>query len=104
MNKSICNYFINRGIEAFEPINALKLNKLVYLANCWHITLAARPLFDEMAEAWVYGPIIPSVYADFKKFGRNPIDMIFSAAPKLEENTLEFLGQIWDRFGGLTDI
>ncbi len=71
----IANYFLWRAWEEGVEITPLKLIKLVYIAYGWNLVLnKERPkLFEERIEAWKYGPVVPSVYHEFKKFGNNPI-------------------------------
>ena len=54
-------------------INPLKLQKLLYFIQAWHIVFFKKnPLWDELPEAWVNGPVYRSVYDIFKaKFYRN---------------------------------
>lgn len=56
-----------------DLITNLKLQKLLYYTQAWHLAIYDSPLFDEEFEAWVHGPVQPSVYNEYKKFGSNPI-------------------------------
>ncbi len=57
-------YFKNNGI----PLSPLKLQKILYYIQAWHLVFFnGHPLFDEQPEAWVNGPVYPSVYKRFKK-------------------------------------
>jgi len=48
----------------------LKLQKLLYYSQGVHLVLYdKKPLFDDPIEAWDYGPVIPSVYTEYKKHG-----------------------------------
>lgn len=40
-----------------RPISTMKLQKLVYLAQGWHLGMLNTPLFDEDFEAWARGPV-----------------------------------------------
>ncbi|WP_026829826.1 Panacea domain-containing protein [Exiguobacterium antarcticum] len=44
----------------------LKLQKLLYIAYCKFLKETDSPLFGEEFQAWDYGPVIPSVYHQFK--------------------------------------
>lgn len=56
-----------------KPLTAMQLIKLVYIADGWAMALLGRPLSKEQPEAWQYGPVYPSVYRAFKRFGGNPV-------------------------------
>ena len=47
--------------------------KLVYICHGWMLGLFGEALSDEPAEAWRYGPVIPSVYHKYKSFRGHPI-------------------------------
>jgi uncharacterized phage-associated protein len=44
------------------PLSAMKLQKLVYYAQAWHLVWEDRPLFDARIEAWANGPVSPKLY------------------------------------------
>ena len=48
------------------PLSAVKLHKLVYYAQAWSLVWEDHPLFAERIEAWVNGPVVPSLY-DFHR-------------------------------------
>ncbi|MBP7461003.1 MAG: DUF4065 domain-containing protein [Candidatus Delongbacteria bacterium] len=43
-----------------------KLQKLLYYVNAWHLANFDEPLFDEEFEAWVHGPVLRSVWNEYK--------------------------------------
>jgi len=71
--KAIANFFLALAESEGRAITPLQLTKLVYLAHGWHLGLTGKPLLDESPEAWQYGPVLPSVYHEFKSFGNEPI-------------------------------
>jgi uncharacterized phage-associated protein len=59
-----------------------------------------QSLFEEDFEAWEYGPVLPSVYHYFKKFGSGPIYSDFSKLiMNLDPVKQKFLNQIYTYFG-----
>lgn len=52
----------------------MQLIKLVYFAHGWHLAWYDQALIGDDVEAWRHGPVIPSVYHAFKKYGREPIE------------------------------
>ena len=51
-----------------------KLQKLLYYVQAWSCALRHnRPIFDENIEAWLHGPVVPSIYHKYKEYGFSPI-------------------------------
>ncbi|MBW4690395.1 MAG: DUF4065 domain-containing protein [Lyngbya sp. HA4199-MV5] len=92
----IADYFIWLANETGSFISNLKLQKLVYYAQAWHIALYNEPLFAEDFQAWVHGPVIPSLYQKYKAFGWQPIWE--DATPKLPEDVVQFLDEVADEY------
>lgn len=65
----IANYIIEYSNKKNYLINNLKLQKLLYFANVIKIVDTKNPLFEEQMEKWKYGPVVPSVYHEYKRFG-----------------------------------
>ena len=43
-------------------MSAMKLQKLVYYAQAWHLVWEDKELFPEEIQAWANGPVVPSLY------------------------------------------
>jgi uncharacterized phage-associated protein len=43
------------------PIKAMKLQKLIYYAQAWHLARVGDRLFEARIEAWSQGPVIPEI-------------------------------------------
>lgn len=69
----IANYFLVRAWDGCIDITPLKLWNLVYLAYSWNLVINNCKLFSEPIEAWDHGAIVPSLYHDFKRFGKHSI-------------------------------
>lgn len=70
----IACYFIDRAHKSGSFLTNLKLQKLLYYAQGWHLGLFGKPLFPDPIEAWVHGPVVRSVYRRYKDFGWSNID------------------------------
>jgi hypothetical protein len=55
-----------------EAMSHRKLQKLCYYAQAWFFTLENIRLTDAIFEAWIHGPVSPSLYQHFKKYGCKP--------------------------------
>jgi len=47
-------------------MSAMKLQKLVYYSQGWHLAFEGEPLFDAPIEAWANGPVVPELYAQHR--------------------------------------
>lgn len=55
-------------------ISPMKLQKLIYFVYGQHYADTGYPIFAENFEAWQHGPVVASVYHEFKQYGGFPID------------------------------
>src|SRR5260364_350033 len=79
----VANYFLTLVEEEVgDALSNLKLQKLVYYAQGFHLALFSRPLFENAIEAWTHGPVIPGLYHAYKQYGAGalprPVDLIWT--------------------------
>lgn len=77
------------------PTMPMHVLKLVYLCHGWMLGIFGRGLIAEPAEAWRYGPVVPTIYHTYKSFRGDPI----ATAPVdrsaiLDENQNDLLGAV----------
>jgi uncharacterized phage-associated protein len=111
--KAIANFFIEKanGPETVS-LEPMKLQKLVFFAHGWRLATSHERLISEPIQAWDYGPVVPSLYRDLKKYGSSHIptpildvdtsvDSGFGYVLPAVENqeTRRFLDRIWDVYG-----
>lgn len=92
----------------------MKLQKLIYFAHGWHLALYNEPLVTEPIYAWKFGPVIPSVYHEFKRFGYRPITetdwddeedgLGLPIIPPDDRRTIELLTRVWDVYRRFTAV
>lgn len=70
-------------------ISNLELQKVLYVAQMYHLGMTNTPLIAEAFEAWDYGPVVPDVYARAKGFGKSAIPNVFHWVPPVPEGTNE---------------
>jgi uncharacterized phage-associated protein len=54
-------------LEHTGPVTSMKLQKLIYYGQAWHLVRTDSPLFEDRIEAWPQGPVVPSVYAKHRR-------------------------------------
>jgi uncharacterized phage-associated protein len=110
--KAVANFFLDIAHANSQQIDPMKLQKLVYYAHGWYAGYSGQPLINESVEAWPYGPVIPSLYHEFKRYGAGPIqtkatrfngsDGFDEVPPPEEDGIRQFLWNIWQSYGGYT--
>ena len=124
---AVANWFLERAKRDGVRLDPMKLQKLIYFAHGWYLALADRPLIDEHIQAWDYGPVVPSIYHEFKRFGPKSIESLatvveypeISTGDKLQDlynvtfatpvvmddpEVQDFLERIWSVYGKLSAI
>ena len=103
----------NDGVDDLDP---LKIQKLVYCLHGWYLATQGEPVVGELYEAWPHGPVLSSLYHEFKLSGRKPIDRYADDIdPRTGEkeslmvanSDKQFYGvfnRVWDRYKDYTGI
>lgn len=101
--QDIADFFLSK--KALSP---KKVQKLVYYAYAWYITLynedpdnIEQVLFQEEPEAWMHGPVFPSLYQKYKEYGWReiPKKSLFQR-PEIDSDSLKsFLNDVWNKYG-----
>lgn len=94
----IADWFL--GKDSMSP---KKLQKLVYYAYAWVLTLMNEneddldvKLFDSRLEACIHGPLFPELYHKYK--GESIIPQK-SSVPRFDEDMEDIMEQVWDVYG-----
>jgi len=99
----VAKYFIWKSSQDKRPITNKKLQKLVYYSQAWYLvsTNGEERLFPEKIEAWVHGPVVPSLYSQYKQYGFGPIDPKLGSEKSVKGNKRTLLDEIWEKYGKL---
>jgi len=63
----VCDYVILKAKSDEDiPLNNLKLQKLLYYIQAWHLAFYKKPFFDGKFQAWVHGPVNRIIYDRFR--------------------------------------
>jgi uncharacterized phage-associated protein len=69
----IASYTLNHYKDENIYITNLKLQKLLYFIQCEFIREVNELCFDDVIQAWAYGPVVPNVYYTYNRFVANEI-------------------------------
>ena len=97
---TVANYILWSQHESGSFISNLKLQKLLYYVQAWHLAVFNKPLFAAKFEAWVHGPVIPELYRQYREYGWRNIDAEVEK-PDLPANLEAFIEEVLDEYGPL---
>ncbi len=98
----VANFFLSAMDEdAGDLISNLKMQKLVYYAQGIHLAMFDKELYSEEIKAWEHGPVIPSLYHEFKSCGRGAIEPNFESfsIDIFTKEQKEMLEDVYNTFG-----
>jgi uncharacterized phage-associated protein len=90
---AIANEFLR--LPNGKGLTQMQLQKLVYFAHGWSLSLTNEPLTSDPVEAWDFGPVYPDLYEHTKFFGKAPIGRLIT--PDDDELARFFLNEKSDR-------
>lgn len=80
-----------------DRMTNLKLQKLLYYQQGYHLAFFGTPLFDDDIEAWMYGPVVPSVYKVYSQYVASTLpevdDVIY-----LTDDEEELFNKVYDAY------
>ena len=83
-----------------DVITNLKAQKLAYYAQGVSYAMLGTPLFDDDFEAWLHGPVIPSLYDELKQFENRQIEIKTDYDDKLfSKEQLDVIVRTYKTFG-----
>ena len=122
---AIANAFLAKAESNDELLTPMKLQKLAYFAHGWFLAIESKPFVNEPIQAWKYGPVIQSLYHEFKEFGNSGIDRraqdtryiegqlricnpVFEDEKEKSDISVEFgnavVEKMWEMYGGHTAV
>ena len=90
----LADFLLTEMRERGEALTPLKLQKMMYYADAWHLALFDREITSEKFKAWVHGPVLTSQYHRFREFRWMPITTEVPrphTLPELEGHLLEIV-------------
>lgn len=101
----VAKYLLMLGNSYEDDITNLKLQKLLYYVQGFHLALFDKPAFEEEIQAWMHGPVCPLVYDVYKNGARviqtdeTPDIKAFSNFSDEQKELFEEVYQKYGQFG-----
>lgn len=74
--RDVSHYIIVYSNKKDYGVSNLKLQKLLYFGQAFFLINDCPPCFDEKIEAWDFGPVVPEIYREYKRYGGMDIPTI----------------------------
>ncbi len=105
----IANFFIKASQDTGQELTPMKVIKLCYISHGWYLGLFDDQLLDEVIYAWKYGPVVDTVYKEFRKYGSSQITELYkddhcNEYPMPDDKVKGFLNAIWKAYGNRTGV
>ncbi len=100
----VAKYFLSLSDpEVGDEISNLKLQKLLYYAQGFHLALYGDELFNDPIEAWTHGPVVASVYRHYKEYGAAAIPRVTDVdKSNLSDKSIQLLVDVYEAYGQFT--
>jgi len=92
----VAKFFIQIANQKEDEMTNLRLNKLLYFAQAWFLARYDRPLFANDVVAWKLGPVVRTVYDQYRSYGENNIILEGNEGVELSDFTEEELNTLLD--------
>jgi len=84
--------------EVGDFITNLKLQKLLYYVQGFHLAIYGKPTFKENILAWEHGPVVKEVYCKFSPCGSDAIP-VPEKGVELTKKEKELIIGVWKIYG-----
>ncbi len=101
----IAKKFLELAENEKESLSPMKILKLTYIAQGYHLGFFGTSLFGNEIQAWKFGPVIPDLYHVIKRFGQRPVDketVSLYSNNRLDTETSKFITVIWNYYKKFT--
>ncbi|MDB5163934.1 MAG: putative phage-associated protein [Candidatus Saccharibacteria bacterium] len=86
-------------IDSGEVLTNLKIQKLVYYAQGFHLAMFDKPLFNDPIVAWEHGPVVEDLYHKLKEHKSSPVMIAGAINKDISTEQIELLVEVYDVYG-----
>lgn len=110
--QALSNTILEKSFTEKVPVSPMKLQKLLYFIYKEYAQKTGEPLFSENFQAWDYGPVVQSIYDEFKSFKGNSItrfskdasDKVYVLSPNKSSVVFDAINSVWDKYKDCSGI
>jgi len=96
----VAEYILHKAKIEDDLISNMKLQKLLYYMQGFHLAIIDTPLFDEDIVNWMHGPVVEEIYEKYKLYGRDaiPFPKEFDVS-QIDSESKELMDDVYDVYG-----
>ncbi|KXG78866.1 MAG: hypothetical protein PWP45_610 [Tepidanaerobacteraceae bacterium] len=95
----VAKYFLSKAdVKEGSILTPLKLQKLIYYAQGWHLAFFGKPLFVTPLEAWVHGPVSPEIWYKYQNYDYLAKED-FDPSKVFDIEQIQLLNEIYNIYG-----
>lgn len=79
-------------LKHYGPMSHLKLQKLLFYCDAYHLARFGEELVEDKFEAWVHGPVSRRVYDAIKQYSKLHDDVAYIPSPNSKDVDSVFFG------------
>ena len=110
--QSLANTILRRGFEENVDISPMKLQKIMYFVCAKYVQDNGVLLTSEPFCVWQYGPVLASIYDEFKSFHSSPITEYakdadgksYAIGRRNAEDVYRVIDEIWSKYSHCTGV
>ena len=103
--EDIANLILLCSEDKGELMTNMKLQKMLYYQQGFHLAYFDEPLFNDDIEAWMYGPVVSRIYHKYKDAGKNGIpgdkNSSFTFENSTEAALFNEVNKVYGRFSAI---
>ena len=100
--RTIADYVIAYYEKTDWVVSNLKLQKVLYFLQAQYLVSCNKKLFDDEIEAWGFGPVVPSVYHEYKIFGSASIPGFNKKMPRIAKEDAVIINEMLEHLRNMS--
>ncbi len=93
-----------QNLDSSLAISNLKLQKLLFYCQAYHLVFKSKPLFDDDILAWDYGPVVEDVYEHYKKYKSSIIPPPKVLKSCIDASSIGIISVVMDAYAKMSPI
>ncbi|MPX98361.1 DUF4065 domain-containing protein, partial [Salinivibrio sp. VYel6] len=103
--KDIAALFTELAKKKGRYLTHMQLQKLTYIAHGFKLAISGgqQGLISDPVNAWKFGPVIPSLYHDLKRFGNGYVPEL-NKGMQIANEDVDIVQAVYDTYGHLDGV